>query len=90
MPKILKPYETGCSPCEPMNSYEDKSIYFEDASVIIDAIDMRKVRATIAEQIRVVVKGADSEEVTTEELLNEVQKLCDMMRGLHVLERLAK
>lgn len=91
MPKILNTYDgpVGCSPCDP-RSYEDKSLYFEDASVIIDAIDMRKVRSSIAEQIHNVVKYADSESVTSEELLNEINKLRDQVRNLVVLERLAK
>lgn len=89
MPEILNESKNVLYAADSPIAYHDKSLYLQDATHFLNAIDYRKVRELVAEQLRSVIKAAHSKEQTADDLHTEIQKLLqvsDVYRQLVTLK----
>ncbi|WP_438447419.1 hypothetical protein [Gorillibacterium sp. sgz5001074] len=92
MPNFLNQYHNGPVSCEAAFAkvpYEDNSIYFEDASIFVQAVDMKKIQKAVADQLFKVGEYANSEIYSSEDFLKEVERLREIARVYLTIERLA-
>jgi fatty acid-binding protein DegV len=92
MPNILNQgYYDGPVACEGnLKLHEDNSVYFDDATVLVQAVDIRKLQKAVGEQLLKVGEYAHSDSYTAEELLKEIDRLREIARVYVTLDRLSK
>lgn len=71
-------------------NYVDRSIYVEDATFLIHAIDGFEFKRTIAKQINVVTRYAMTEEFSADQLMDEITKLRALVDVYRRLEKISE